>query len=588
MSTPVPPAAASTAPAVAMPEWARKLADLYLAGTSAMFVLHGNTHDLIPLDEGATPRYGGLSEFLARQLFSRYELVLGYDLAHGLRAYGGGDAERQRQMALAFARKVGDPERLPRDAHASLLLLDRLVQENLLAKPEERIKLAVLIDYASLVIPDSDRGSAHTPTHLVLLLKWASHPLVKRHNMAFVLIDERLNDFHDRLVGSPHVQTIELPLPEEPERLRFLKTLTAGDEVASYSDFEVDTLAKLTAAVSLSDLAVLIESARRNGQRLDEKRFKARKKALIERQAQDLLEFIEPKFGLDRVVGHVAAKKRLVDDAELIRRGRLDVAPMGYLLNGAVGTGKTFLATCMAGSIGIPCVKLKNFRSKYVGETEANLERVLGVLRSMGPVMVLIDEADAMLGQREQGGDSGVGSRVFGMIANAMGDTAYRGKIVWVLMTARPDLLPIDIKRQGRAEIHIPLFYPQTQDEVRDYFVIIARKFGATLAPEDVPEVPHVGDLSGADIEALVGRAWREALLAGETQLSRARIASTLDGFMPSTQSLEREMQEIAAIIECTDRAFLVPSALALIEQHGGREGLQRRFKEIMMLLGKA
>ncbi|RXL93191.1 AAA family ATPase, partial [Citrobacter sp. AAK_AS5] len=83
-----------------------------------------------------------------------------------------------------------------------------------------------------------------------------------------------------------------------------------------------------------------------------------------------------------------------------------------------------------------------NFRSKYVGETEANLERVLGVLRGMGPVMVIIDEADAMLGQREQGGDSGVGSRVFGMIANAMGDTDYRGKILWMLLTARPDLLP--------------------------------------------------------------------------------------------------------------------------------------------------
>ena len=58
---------------------------------------------------------------------------------------------------------------------------------------------------------------------------------------------------------------------------------------------------------------------------------------------------------------------------------------MGYLLCGPVGTGKTFLAECYAGSIGIPCVKLRNFRSKYVGETEGNLEQVLTVLRSLGP-----------------------------------------------------------------------------------------------------------------------------------------------------------------------------------------------------------
>ena len=61
---------------------------------------------------------------------------------------------------------------------------------------------------------------------------------------------------------------------------------------------------------------------------------------------------------------------------------------MGYLICGPVGTGKTFLAECYAGSIGIPCVTLKNFRSKYVGETEGNLQQVLAVLRSLGPVVV--------------------------------------------------------------------------------------------------------------------------------------------------------------------------------------------------------
>ncbi|MFO1493660.1 MAG: AAA family ATPase [Lysobacterales bacterium] len=571
-----------------LPGWAKRLVDLYYAGTSAMFLLHGNTNDLVPLSGAERPRYGALNEFLATQLFGRFDLVLSFDLAHGIKPLGGGDVERQRQMVGQIARRIGDPEKLPRDPTQALYLLDRLVLANLTAKESERIRIAILFDFASFVVPDAERGGAGSAANLVTLLKWAANPYVKRSNLAFVLIDERLADFHDRLVGSPHVNAIELPLPDEAERLRFLRTLTEGVEVSSFSDFGVDALAQLTAAVTLADLAVLIESSRRTGERLDDKRFKARKKALIERQAQDLLEFIEPKYGLERVVGHDAAKKRLLDDAEIIKRGRLDVAPMGYLFNGPVGTGKTFLATCLAGSIGIPCVKLKNFRSKYVGETEANLERVLGVLRGMGPVMVIIDEADAMLGQREQGGDSGVGSRVFGMIANAMGDTDYRGKILWMLLTARPDLLPIDIKRQGRAEIHIPLFYPQTQDEIRSYFTVIAKKFGAALESADVPDVPYVGDISGADIEALVGRAWREALLAGEEKLGKERLQATFEGFLPSTQSLEREMQEIAAIIECTDRAFLVPSALKLLDEHGNREGLQLRFKEIMRLLGKA
>ena len=170
---------------------------------------------------------------------------------------------------------------------------------------------------------------------------------------------------------------------------------------------------------------------------------------------------------------------------------------MGYLLCGPVGTGKSFLAQCVSGEIGVPCVMLKNFRSKYVGETEGNLERVLTVLRAMGPVVVVVDEADAALGSREAEGDSGTSSRVFAMIAAQMGDTQYRGKILWMLLTARPDLLPIDLKRQGRAEVHIPLFYPTDEQEIRQMFVILAKKLGSRIAPEDVPSIPQRGHLSG-------------------------------------------------------------------------------------------
>jgi SpoVK/Ycf46/Vps4 family AAA+-type ATPase len=258
---------------------------------------------------------------------------------------------------------------------------------------------------------------------------------------------------------------------------------------------------------------------------------------------------------------------------------------MGYLLCGPVGTGKTFIAQCTAGAIGAPCVVLKNFRSKYVGETEGNLERVLSVLRAMGPVMVIVDEADAALGDRDSEGDSGTSSRVFGMIATQMGDTRYRGKILWMLLTARPDLLPIDLKRQGRAEVHIPLFYPHTEDELKDMFVAMARKLGTVLDRADVPPIPNVGKLSGADVEGIVGRAWRQSLLAGEKSVTRAAVAEVLAGFLPSTEGLEKELQELAAVLECTDRAFLLPSQQQIVDQEGGRAKLQERLTQVKMLV---
>jgi SpoVK/Ycf46/Vps4 family AAA+-type ATPase len=260
---------------------------------------------------------------------------------------------------------------------------------------------------------------------------------------------------------------------------------------------------------------------------------------------------------------------------------------MGYLLCGPVGTGKSFLAQCVSGEIGVPCVILKNFRSKYVGETEGNLERVLSVLRAMGPVVVVVDEADAALGSRESEGDSGTSSRVFAMIASQMGDTAYRGKIIWMLLTARPDLLPIDIKRQGRAEVHIPLFYPTEEAEIRQMFVILAKKLGSRVAVEDVPAIPQRGHLSGADIEGMVGRAWRVSLLAGADHITRESLAEVVAQFMPSTQGLERELQETAAILECTDSQFLPPAIRDTTVAPGARGRLQERLTALKQIVSE-
>ncbi|PYR60676.1 MAG: hypothetical protein DMF85_04375 [Acidobacteria bacterium] len=203
----------------------------------------------------------------------------------------------------------------------------------------------------------------------------------------------------------------------------------------------------------------------------------------------------------------------------------------------------------------------------------------------MGPVVVVVDEADAALGNREQDGDSGTSSRVFGMIAAQMGDTRYRGQILWMLLTARPDLLPIDLKRQGRAEVHIPLFYPTDESEIRRMFVILAGKLGTKLAPEDVPSIPQRGHLSGADIEGMVGRAWRASILAGATSVTRESLATVVSQFMPSTQGVEQDLQETAAILECTDRQFLPKTIADALAADGARAKLQARLTALKQLV---
>jgi len=566
-----------------MPAWAARLSELYYSGTTSLFALHGNVQDVVPNGETFTP----LVDFLADQIFGRWDLILHYDLARGLRAFAGSDAARLKAMVVLANRRVGDLATARRDPAMAFALLDRFVQNNVMAADGDRISAAIVIDYASFLLPAGEPGRLSIPaaTQVVTLLNWAASPHLKRLNMAFVVVDEKLAAISERLTSNPHTVSIEIPLPDTDERRRYVEFTTVGRELDEISDFPAEALAAQTAGISLLDLSSVLRTATESKQRLDAKRLREMKKHLIERQSMGLLEFIEPRWNFENWIGHAPIKQRLRDDATLLKQGNLQALPMGYLVCGPVGTGKSFLAQCLAGEIGIPCVILRNFRSKYVGETEGNLERLLNLLRALGPAIVVIDEADAALGDREQQGDSGTSSRVFSMIATQMGDTRYRGKILWMLLTARPDLLPIDLKRQGRAEVHIPLFYPADAVQMQAMFLAMAGKAGAKLAPEDIPEIPHLGKLSGADVEGLVGRAARQSLLVGSPHITRESLAEAVAQFLPSTEGMEKELQEIAAILECTDRQFLPPEIVERTAAHGGREKLQERYTHLRRMI---
>ena len=560
------------------PDWSKQLADLYFSGTTCLFLLHGNVHDFVRVSTASGDAWCNLPEFLATQLFGNWDVVLHYDLGRGLRPLAGSDPARLQSMIQRLSARIGDPGTWPRDPDQTLALLDRYLERSLVDENEAKKRVAIVFGYSQYLVPAGDlasmaRGDA---SRLVRLLGWAQNPYLKRANVAFCLVADKLTELNDRLVQSAHSAAIQVPLPDVEERRRYALAARGGGS---------ERIADLTSGLSLVNLSVLLSTRKQNGEAAEAAGFRQLKKELIERQCQGLVEFVEPKHTLDLVVGHAAARQRLIEDARWIGEGRFEAAPMGYLITGPVGTGKTFLAECYAGTIGIPCVKLRNFRSKYVGETEGNLEQVLTVLRSLGPVVVIIDEADAALGSRHAEGDSGTSSRVFSMIASQMGDTNYRGKIVWMLLTSRPDLLPIDLKRQGRAEVHIPLFYPDNEEELRAMFQAMARKNKVPLAADAVGGVSVQKHLSGADVESLVLAANRIALAAGRSQVERPDIEQALAEFLPSAQGLEKEMQELAAVLECTQQSFLTDDWRKKIAEPDGRTRLQERLVAIRQLI---
>jgi len=141
-----------------------------------------------------------------------------------------------------------------------------------------------------------------------------------------------------------------------------------------------------------------------------------------------------------------------------------------------------------------------------------------------------------------------------------MGNTEYRGKVVWFLLTCRPDLLPVDLKRQGRAEEHLALFYPESDEDRLAMFRAMQKKTGATFEPAEAAEkqfIEHASTLSGADIEAILVRTKMRAMLAGRSGPDTGDLAASIADFIPASYPTEIELQNLVAVLECTSKALL-------------------------------
>jgi SpoVK/Ycf46/Vps4 family AAA+-type ATPase len=570
-------------PLAALPAWARKLAERYYTKTVSTFLLYGAVRDLQPISlEDGTTGFGTLKTFLSDELFGGRDHVIFYDRSSGIRA---SSPESQKDLSRAMAGYdalygTDFAKTMPRDPARALQILENYMRLRL----SEGKSLALVVDFAETLAPEGEMAhlSGEDRFALATLEKWGHDPQFLAGDLSIVLVAENLADMSSRLSRNPYVANIEIPLPDQSERLAYVRYKLEAKKPAAVSDVPIEGLAQMTAGLSRIHLDRVLTEALERQVRITPELLKERKREIIQAECHGLLEFIEPVHTLDAVAGHARAKKLLRDASSALKKGRIDVLPMGYLVSGPVGTGKTFLATCFAGEIGIPCVKFLNFRSQWQGVTEANLEKIFNVLKALWPVAVMIDEADAFLGNREASGDSGTSNRVFASIASFMGNTEYRGKIIWFLLTCRPDLVPVDLKRQGRAEEHLALFYPQSDEERDELFKVICKKTQVEVAiPSFAALLPEKGKLlSGADIEAMLVRARFRALSEGREKVTGTDIQNVILDFVPPSYPLEIELQNLAAVQECTSRELL-PAQFQTLD----RDSITARIREIKTLL---
>ena len=514
-------APAATAP---LPAWAHEAIQLYESNAASQFVLYGNVYDQMLIPVGNTGRIGSLTDFLLQVMLPRFDVVLSYDLGNGIRVEKGGEVFSkwpQLQQDATFPKA-------PRPAVEFLTHYFRYVA-NLARLNREGRQVACIIRSADLLAPMVQGGLDYDLSALASLIRdWASESLLVSHSLASFLILENLNDLHPLIAANPRTARIKIALPDANELTAAFSLMTPQYPTAlqEYSQ-RLDSFSHQLTGSTLGAAETMLKTKEHARERILADDLVRLKKQLVERDCSGLIEFIESKRTLEDIYGQEKVKAWLRQDISLWKANDLQALPKGYLLCGPVGTGKTFMVECLAGEAGVPIVKLKNFRDKWVGSTEGNLEKIFRLLQALGRCYVFIDEADQAIGRRESAsGDSGISGRIYSMLAEEMGSSANRGKLMWILASSRPDLIEVDLKRPGRIDVKIPLFPTTEPRESFDLLRVLCNRRQLVLTDDDYRAVEGTIPvlLTAGSAETLAVKVYRISRIEGRSPGEALRV----------------------------------------------------------------
>ncbi len=546
-----------------LPTWAIELVDLYQSNAANQFIVHGNIHDrmLIP---GAQPRLGSITDFLLEVLLPRFDVVLSYDVGNGIRIERG---------APAFAEwpRIKENPDLPRNPRQAVEALTHYFRycANLGRLRQKPLQVACLIKDANLLAPPSTGGlDIDVAATSVLIRDWSVDSALTGHPLATFLLAENLNDIHPLIANNPRTSRVKVGLPDVDEHTLAIQHLTAEYPTALRNFAEQpESLARQLTGATLSAVESRLKASEYAQRPLASGDMAVLKNRMVERDANGLLELMQSTRTLDELHGMAGVKDWLRQDIQLWRQNDNSALPKGYLVCGPVGTGKSFLVECLAGEAGVPVVKLKNFRDKWVGSTEGNLERIFRLLHALGRCYVFIDEADQTLGKRDSASnDSGLSGRVYSMIAEEMGSSASRGRIIWILASSRPDLIEVDLKRPGRIDVTIPLFPSATPAASFQLLSAISKTRSLPLTDADFEPVkasmPSMLTAGAAD--ALAAKMYRETRTRACTAVEA--LQRCIAGYRPPVPLATLEQQIRIAMRETNDTRFLPPEFEHLME----------------------
>lgn len=334
-----------------------------------------------------------------------------------------------------------------------------------------RSSLLILIEASDMLLPvgsgDISSLNDRQMRRISIMNDWFCDPDFIQGEDSVCLLADSPSLIHPRISKLPQVLSIDVPAPDAGQRKHYIEHFISSSDRKPQLWAGSSELADFCAGLSLHAIRQLLVGSAYTGEKLTAASVVGKVESFIQSQlGDDVVEFKKPHHQLASIVGATKLKEFL--GRELIPRFKAtgDKALPGAAVAGPIGGGKTFIFEAVAAELDVPVLVLKSIRSQWFGQTDVIFERLRRVLEALQKVVIFVDEADTQFGSVGAGSHE-TERRLTGKIQAMMSDPRLRGRVIWLLMTARIHLLSPDIRRPGRVgDLIIPVLDPEGEDRL--------------------------------------------------------------------------------------------------------------------------
>lgn len=510
------------------------------------------------LDQFWSPPLGScnsLEQTLYQELKTKF-LVLRVDAASGISFYDAADEQEILNVCqladriAATGQALGDvPEKIAETQHQPLpmLILLRAMSNavtRLWAGNKSTYKpLCVIMQFAPALFPegDFDRLSELDRQRLVTFLNWINDPFFSTSGNFIVLVSDTRSEMNRRVLALPVTEHVEIPLPSGLERAHFVTQYAQTCVPGATLQFATSQQAFVedTAGLKLTSLEDLLETSRRTGEPIKRQDVLAEVNLILEAELGDVVQVNMPEHGPQDIIGSEATTTILRSIFQ--RCDNPETAVSAVLVSGPNGGGKTFQMEAFAAESGRIVIELTGLRGMWFGQTDRLFERLRWHITTYGKVLILVDEAHTAFGSVHHSATHETERRLAGNIIKMMGDPRWRGKVLWALMTSRPDALDPDVK--SRAPLQIPIFDPEGEARQRFIRELFQRR-SIALSAEELHNVgQQTAHYSARDFDNLVR----------EVKAQSKPVLEVLQIWQASTAIVQqRRLQTLIAALHCS------------------------------------